>query len=240
MTRAGGNVPILRYTRSGLLRRSQRHSLMPLSCRRWLRAHRMHQHLPVFCVVVHELRLAVPVIAPNRHAIAQRGPCEPYVALHPLGPVKLGAQIRLVASSQRGRHGVSRRRLVRVGKQAADERRRRIAESRGRRVEHDDGPEGDPRAEGRVDRELRLGVMVAEATHQRNALHRDEPRRVGHPEDVVACSARQIGDCGGYDRRCVRVERVCDALGVRLRGEPAQKGGPKRRAIAEQHCERAV
>ena len=127
--------------------------------------------------MVDQLLLAVPVLAADAHTVSQLGPREAHVGLHALLAVQLRAQVCLVARAQRRRHRLARRRLLLLAEQTVEARRRRGAEPR-RRVDHHHGAEGDPRAKGRVDGQLRFGVVVAQARRECHALHRDEA--LGH------------------------------------------------------------
>ena len=86
-----------------------------------------------------------------------------------LGSVQLRAQVSLVTRPQRRRHGLACLRLVCLRQQAPQPGRRAAAKRTGGRVNHNDGAEGRPRAEGGMDGQLRLCVVVAEAARQRSS-----------------------------------------------------------------------
>eukprot|EP00964_Phaeocystis_antarctica_P036534 scaffold20867_cov66-Phaeocystis_antarctica.AAC.1 len=167
-------------------------------------------------------------------AVAQRRPGKAHIDLHALRAVELGAQ--------RGGH----RRACRVLLRDAEQARQAVGRGGGervcerRRAQDQHRPVRVPRAKCGVDGELSLRVVIAQAARDGGALHGHEalaalPRPVNmvlralHPGRREKLLDGEVDDPVG-----VRVQRIDDALRIRLGVEPREERGPERARVSDQ------
>mmetsp|Transcript_5402 Transcript_5402/g.10264 ORF Transcript_5402/g.10264 Transcript_5402/m.10264 type:complete len:207 (+) Transcript_5402:237-857(+) len=197
--------------------------------------------------MIFALNVAVLVLAPNPHAVAHLGPLVREVQRH-----AVHAQLHLGRRPQRLRESSAGGLRLRVAQQRRQVQRRGVEVRRGQ-VEHDDGPEGDPRAERWVHRQEELVAEGAEPTHARGAVHVYQTRRahVRGPKCVeghcrrrnsssrsAARSARGKAPEGRADDfRAVHVHGVRGPGALRLLGEPAKEVRPQGFGVADEKRE---